>query len=141
MTRAERERFLAETHVATLAVAEAGRGPCVVPVWYRYAPGEPVLVDMQRDSRKARLLRTAGRASLCAQVESLPYRYVTVEGPVEIVEADTAADEREMAVRYLGAKRAEQYLATVAADIPNAVRVLLHPRRWWSADFSKLRMA
>jgi PPOX class probable F420-dependent enzyme len=141
MTRAERERFLADTHVATLAVSEPDRGPCTVPVWYRYEAGGPVLVKIQRTSRKADLLRAAGRASLCAQVEMLPYRYVTVEGPVEIVATDTEADEREMAVRYLGARRAERYLAMVAADIPNAVRVLLHPRRWWSVDFSKAATA
>ena len=138
MTRTARESFLAATHVATLAVTEPNRGPCLVPVWYRYAPGQPVLVNTQGGSHKARLLHDAGRASLCVQAETLPYKYVTVEGPIEIIATDTEEDEREMAVRYLGAKLAEQYLAMVANDIPNAVRVLLHPRRWWSADFSKL---
>ena len=138
MTRAAREAFLAETHVAILAVAEPGRGPCTVPVWYRYRPGGPVLINMQGSSRKATLLRTAKRASLCAQLETVPNKYVTVEGPTEIVETSTEADEREMAIRYLGPKVAEQYMAMVAGDLPTAVRVLLHPERWWSVDFSKL---
>ena len=138
MTPAERDAFLAGTHVATLGVTDPDRGPCIVPVWYRYEPGGPVVINMQSSSRKAKLLRRAGRASLCAQVETLPYRYVTVEGPVEIVATDTEADEREMAVRYLGPALGEQYMTMVAADVPNAVRVLLRPVRWWSVDFSKL---
>lgn len=141
MTPAAREAFLADTHVATLAVTDADRGPCLVPVWYRYAPGGPVLINMQASSRKARLLRIAGRASLCAQTETLPYKYVTVEGPAETIATNIEPDEREMAVRYLGAQLAEQYMALVAADIPNGVRVLLHPKRWWSVDFSKLAPA
>lgn len=143
MTAADREAFLADTHVATLAVAEPDHGPCLVPVWSRYKPGGPVLINMPSSSRKARRLRTAGRASLCVQTETLPYKYkyVTVEGPTEIIATNTEADEREMAVRHLGAKLAEQYMATVAGDIPNAVRVLLHPERWWSVDFSKLAPA
>ena len=39
MTRAEREAFLAEVHVAVVAIAEEGRAPLAVPVWYAYEPG------------------------------------------------------------------------------------------------------
>ena len=35
MSPAEREAFLAETHVAIVSIAEAGRGPLAIPVWYR----------------------------------------------------------------------------------------------------------
>jgi hypothetical protein len=34
------------------------------------------------DARKAELVRLAGGFSLCAQQDQLPYKYVTVEGPV-----------------------------------------------------------
>src|SRR5262249_19095680 len=104
MTRSAREAFLADTHVGVLAVAEPGRGPCAVPVWYRYTPGDVVHITIPPASRKARLLRTAARASLCVQLETLPYKYVSVEGPVEVVATDVAADQREMAERYLGPK-------------------------------------
>jgi nitroimidazol reductase NimA-like FMN-containing flavoprotein (pyridoxamine 5'-phosphate oxidase superfamily) len=36
MTKAEREAFLADVHVAVLAVDEPGRGPMAIPVWYLY---------------------------------------------------------------------------------------------------------
>src|SRR5207302_9093753 len=82
MSRVERDAFLAETHVAILSVAEAGRGPLAVPVWYEYKPGRDVRIVTGGKSRKMSLLRAAGRATLCAQDETPPYRYVTVEGPI-----------------------------------------------------------
>ncbi len=40
LTREEREQFLAEPHIAALAVdAGAGRAPLTVPIWYQYEPG------------------------------------------------------------------------------------------------------
>ena len=78
MSRAEREAFLAETHVAILSVAEPGRGPLAIPVWYEYEPGRDVRIVTGGKSRKMTLLRAAGRATLCVQDEKPPYRYVTV---------------------------------------------------------------
>jgi PPOX class probable F420-dependent enzyme len=141
MSRAEREAFLAGTHVGVLAVAEPGRGPLAVPVWYRYAPGEAVRVTVPGASRKVPLLRAAGRASLCVQRESVPYQYVSVEGPVEVLASDVETDQREMAERYLGPKLGTRYLAATAADPRNEVLVVLRPARWWSVDFSRLRLA
>src|SRR5215510_9385932 len=99
MSRAEREAFLAQTHVGILTVEEPGRGPCAVPVWYRYAPGGSIRMTLESTSRKAHLLRKAGRASLCVQTETVPYRYVTVEGAIELRETDVAEDRTEMAHR------------------------------------------
>src|SRR5262245_15657599 len=139
MTRSAREAFLAGTHVGVLAVAEPGRGPCAVPVWYRYTPGDVVRITIPPTSRKAKLLRTAARASLCVQLETLPYKYVSVEGPVEMVATDVAADQREMAERYLGPKLGGRYLRANAAALGDEVLVVLRPERWWSVDFSALR--
>ena len=89
MSVAEREQFLAGVHVGVLSVdeGEGGRGsraPLAAPVWYDYEPGGLVSVITARGSRKGVALAAAGRMSLCAQDENPPYRYVTVEGPVEI---------------------------------------------------------
>lgn len=138
MTKDEREAFLAGTHVGVFAVSEAGRGPCAVPVWYQYTPGDVVRITMPESSLKIRLLRIAGRASLCAQQESLPTRYVTVEGPVDILSDDPAPYQRAMAERYLGPKLAPRYLASLTnASSPELV-VVLRPERWWSVDHSRL---
>ena len=138
MSRAEREAFLAGTHVAIVSIEEAGRGPLTVPVWYRYTPGGEVRFATGGESRKARFLRRARRASLCVQTETPPYLYVTVEGPTTIDAVDFERDIREMALRYLGPEMGEAYLA---ATYPNGtgseVVVRLRPERWWSADFRK----
>ena len=141
MSRTEREAFLAGTHVAVVSIAEEGRGPLTVPVWYRYEPGGEVRFATGDDSRKARLLKRAGRASLCVQTEKAPYLYVSVEGPTTIEVVDFERDTREMAVRYLGSKAGEAYLAATYPDATTTeLLVRLRPERWWSADFRKFGM-
>lgn len=138
MSRAEREAFLADTRVGIVSIAEEGRGPLAVPVWYRYAPGGEVLFATSDTSRKLRLLRRAGRASLCVQTETAPYLYVSVEGPTTIGEIDFERDTREMAVRYLGPEMGQAYMAMTYPDgVTSEVLVRLRPERWWSADFRK----
>src|SRR5260370_41465698 len=89
MSAEEREQFLAGLHVGVLSVAAGDdRGPLAVPVWYAYQAGGQVGVITGRGTRKGRAIRAAGRMSLCAQDESPPYRYVSVEGPGGIEELD-----------------------------------------------------
>lgn len=134
MDTAEREAFLADVHVGVLGVERDDGPPLAVPVWYRYAPGGVVEVNTEEDSIKGRLLRAAGRASLCAQREELPYAYVSVDGPVEIVSA-TAEDRLAMAVRYLGQEMGEAYIENSPGD---DVTIRLTPERWFSVDYTKL---
>ena len=138
MSKAEREAFLAETRPGILSVAEPGRGPLAVPIWYAYEPGGVVRIVTGKGSRKARLLRTAGRASLCVQTETAPYSYVTVEGPVVLGPFDEERDVRAMAFRYLGAELGEAYLALTAPERAENVLVTLTPERWWSVDYRKM---
>src|SRR5205809_447653 len=95
MTKEEREAFLADIHVAVISIAEDGHGPLVVPIWYSYEPGGEVRIVTGRASRKGKLLERAGRFSLCVQTETLPYKYVSVEGPIVAIEAaDLDRDKR-----------------------------------------------
>ena len=87
MTESERQDFLAGLHVGVLGIERPDGPPLVVPVWYSYEPGGDVEVLTSASSLKGRLAAAAGRASLCAQQEELPYKYVSVEGPIEIVDA------------------------------------------------------
>jgi nitroimidazol reductase NimA-like FMN-containing flavoprotein (pyridoxamine 5'-phosphate oxidase superfamily) len=140
MTIAERESFLAGVHVAVLSVDEPGRGPLTVPVWYSYAPGGTVNVITGRESVKARLLRAAGRFTLCVQSESMPYRYVSVEGPIATVDATVPTDERRtLAVRYLGAAGGEAYLASTVDQAAASMAFRMAPERWHTTDYGKVR--
>jgi PPOX class probable F420-dependent enzyme len=138
MTESERQEFLAGLHVGVLGIERADGPPLVLPVWYSYEPGGDVIVLTSASSLKGRLVAAAGRASLCAQQEDLPYKYVSVEGPVTIEQLDAEASRAAvvpMAVRYLGEELGRQYASTSVG--PDDVLLRLHPERWFSVDYAK----
>jgi PPOX class probable F420-dependent enzyme len=137
MTREEREAFVAEVHVGILAIDEPGRGPLAMPVWYQFVDGE-IVMGMDGESLKARLLRAAGRATLTVQTEEPPYKYVSIEGPA-VVEA-TQRDDFEMASRYLGAEMGRWY-ADNNPSTPQSVLVRITPEHWRTMDFGKAMTA
>ncbi len=103
---AEREQFLAEPHIGSLAVdAGPGRAPLVVPMWYQYTPGGDLWVMTGADSQKARLIRAAGRFSILAERVEPTIRYVSVEGPVTETIPATRALGDECAVPPGGESR------------------------------------
>ena len=131
----ERQEFLAEPHVAALAVdAEDGRGPLVVPIWYQYEPGGEAWVLTGVDSRKARLIEAAGRFSLMVERVQPSVRYVSVEGPVTRTSPMTDAQLDEMARRYLPPEVVEGYIKMAKAEHGEQLVVAMRPERWLSSD-------
>jgi len=138
MTKQEREAFLADLHVAIISIPEDGRGPLTVPIWYSYEPGGELRVVTPITSRKAQLLRHAGRFSVCVQTETPPYKYVSVEGPVVTIEpADDERDRRPLAHRYLGAQRGDRYIAETRGKYGGEVLIRMLPQRWLTVDYTK----
>jgi nitroimidazol reductase NimA-like FMN-containing flavoprotein (pyridoxamine 5'-phosphate oxidase superfamily) len=138
MTKAEREEFLAGLHVGVLSVTEEGRAPLTLPIWYSYEPGGEVCIITDPGSRKGKLLKRAGRFSLCVQSEDVPYKYVTVEGPIAGTEkADVDRHGRPMAWRYLGKEVGDQYVEATRGEIANAVVFRMRPEHWATADYAK----
>ncbi len=137
MTQAEREAFLADLHVGVIAIARADGPPLAVPIWYSYEPGGEVTILTGADSLKGRLLASAERFSLCAQVETPPfYAYVSVEGPVSSVgPADREADARPMAHRYFGEEMGDLYVEGTEGD---STKFTMRPERWWTVDYAKM---
>ncbi|MFD7661873.1 pyridoxamine 5'-phosphate oxidase family protein [Streptomyces sp. NPDC059788] len=136
LTTEERERFLAEPHIAALSVdsGEAGRAPLTVPVWYAYEPGGELWITTERDSRKARLIAAAGRFTMMVDRVSPTVRYVSVEGEVVSTEPATEEELRAMAGRYLAAEALATYLAEVEPSFGPQVTIRMRPRRWLSSD-------
>lgn len=134
MTVAERDEFLADVHVGILAVARSARGPLALPIWYQYRDGA-VEIGMHGDSLKAKLLRSAGRATLTVQTEAPPYKYVSVEGPVEVLAEKR--DDFEMASRYLGPELGKWY-ADNNPSTEASVIARLTPETWITQDFGKV---
>jgi PPOX class probable F420-dependent enzyme len=134
MSTSEREAFLADVHVGVLAVERPDGPPLLSPVWYRYGGGV-VEITTEEGTQKVRALRSAGRASLCAQREGTSPAYVTVEGPVAITEA-TRDQRHAIATRYLGAELGEAYVASTEGGDHTAL--ILTPETWHTADYAKL---
>lgn len=137
MTEAEREAFLADLHVGVLAVERPDGPPVAVPVWYSYEPGGAVEVLTSAASLKGRLVASVGRATLCAQQEELPYKYVSVEGPatIEVLGDAAPAAVEAMAIRYLGEEGGRSYAASGVAD--DEARISIRPERWRTVDYSR----
>jgi hypothetical protein len=125
-------------HVGIISIADEGRGPLTVPVWYAYEPGGELRVITSRTSRKGRLLEKAARFRLWAQTESPPYTYVSVAGPiVGIDKADVERDRRPLARQYLGVDGGDAYIASTRDEHRDNVLIRMRPERWLTVDFAK----
>ncbi|MEE1761749.1 pyridoxamine 5'-phosphate oxidase family protein [Streptomyces sp. SP18BB07] len=135
LSRKEREEFLAEVHVAALAVdAGEGRAPLTVPIWYQYAPGGDIWVMTGRDSRKNQLIQAAGRFTLMIDRLEPTIRYVSVEGPITDTAPATLDDLREITARYLPPEKVDGYVEFSSANHGDQVVIRMRPERWVSSD-------
>ena len=92
-----------------------------------------VAVIMSASSRKGRAIAAAGRFSICAQQEALPYKYVMAEGPVVSEREGTYDDTLAMATRYLGTELGRQY---ADANAGGGTIYSMRPERWFSTDYT-----
>lgn len=140
LTREERERFLAEPHIAALAVnvAEQDRSPLTVPIWYQYQPGGDVWIMTGLNSRKGKAIAEAGRFCLMVDRVSPTVRYVSVEGPV--ISTVPATRERlvEMSSRYLAAEKVDGYVDLAWKEHGEQVVIHMRPQRWLSSDLGEV---
>ena len=137
MSSNERELFLSALHVGIISIPRATKGPLTVPIWYDYQPGGEVWVITDTDSIKAKLLTKASRISLCAQTETAPYQYVSVEGPFT-TRPSTQEELLAMAVRYLGEERGQAYAENSAGGGEGSIVVAIAPETWFSVDYNKM---
>ena len=137
MTADERVAFLSDTpRVGVLSVAAPDRAPVSSPVWYTFEPDGSISFSVGAESQKARLLRGAGRATMCMQSETPPYSYVSVEGAVDDLGASTDESRRRRAHRYLGEEFGEAYFASTRDE--SELTFALRPQRWASVDCNKM---
>jgi len=131
----DRELFLAEPHIAALSVAAGpDRGPVTVPIWYQYEPGGEAWILTEAASRKAALIKAAGRFTLMVERLAPTTRYVSVEGPVTRTVPETDELLWEIATRYLTADKARDYVAMAKAEFGPQIAIYLRPQRWLASD-------
>jgi hypothetical protein len=139
LSREEREQFLAEPHIAALAVdAGAGRAPLTVPIWYQYESDGTVWIMTGLDSRKNRLIGAAGRFSLMVDRLEPTIRYVSVEGPVVDTTPATIEQLREISARYLPAGKVDEYVDFAWKNHGRQVVLRMRPERWVSSDLGSV---
>lgn len=139
LTRAEREQFLAEPHVAALAVnaVEEGRAPLTVPIWYQYTPGGDLWIMTGRDSRKGVSIARAGRFSMMVERLAPTVRYVSVEGPVVSTLPATREQLVEVSSRYLPAEKVDAYVDFAWKEHGEQVVIHMRPHHWLSSDLGE----
>ncbi|MFF7789825.1 pyridoxamine 5'-phosphate oxidase family protein [Streptomyces sp. NPDC007991] len=139
LTREEREQFLAEPHIAALAVdAGPGRAPLTVPIWYQYEPGGDIWIMTGLESRKNQLISAAGRFSLMVDRLEPTIRYVSVEGPVVDTAPATRDQLRELSARYLPADKVDDYVEFSLKNDGDLVVLRMRPQRWVSSDLGQV---
>jgi nitroimidazol reductase NimA-like FMN-containing flavoprotein (pyridoxamine 5'-phosphate oxidase superfamily) len=135
LTREEREQFLAEPHIAALAVdGGAGRAPLTVPIWYQYESDGTVWIMTGLDSRKNELISAAGRFTLMVDRLEPTIRYVSVEGPVIDTTPATREQLHELSARYLPADKVDGYVDFAWKEHGEQVVVRMRPEHWLSSD-------
>lgn len=136
MTEHEQQEFLAAKRIGVLAVQRTDGPPLAVPIWYGYEPGgDVVLWTNGEHTAKGRLIRKAGAFSLVVQDEGLPYRYVSVSGPVTTWEQASVEDALEIVMRYLTDEReAREFVENFNVG---HVIVKMTPERWRGVDYGK----
>ncbi|MFD9082534.1 pyridoxamine 5'-phosphate oxidase family protein [Streptomyces erythrochromogenes] len=139
LSRTEREQFLAEPHIAALAVSAGGdRAPLTVPIWYEYSPGGNIWIMTGRDSRKAELIAAAGRFSLIVDRVEPTIRYVSVEGPVVSVEPAAREQLESISARYLPADKVDRYVDDAWKNHGEQIVIHMRPSRWVSSDLGQV---
>jgi nitroimidazol reductase NimA-like FMN-containing flavoprotein (pyridoxamine 5'-phosphate oxidase superfamily) len=136
MTKEEREAFLASVKIGVVSIPEDGCGPLAVPVWYDYAPGGELRFVTGKDSYKAKLLHRTTRISFCVHDDRVPYKYVSVEGPILAIEKpDFERDIRQMGQFHLGQEGGNQHAEQMKGC--DSILVRMRPERWFTVDYSK----
>ncbi len=118
--------FLEEARFAVLATVNANGSPQQTVMWYELR-GDTIVMNTRRGRKKDRNLIRDPRASLCIEDG---FRYVTLEGTIEMVDdpATAQADIAALARRYHDAAKAEQMAREVFAP-QERVTLLLHVER------------
>lgn len=110
-----------------LATVRADGRPHAAPVWFDVDDDSTIAFNTGADTVKGRNLARSGRASLCVQDDQPPFSFVTVEGPVTLVDdlEEVRAWATRIGGRYMGTDRAEEYGAR--NGVPGELLVRLAP--------------
>lgn len=121
--------FLDEPLVATLATFSSNGQVRLSPVWFEWVSGG-FNVTIDQGDIKARHLSKDKRASLVVYSNDSPYKGVEIRTEAVVTLAGAPEAVTRLARRYLGAAKAERFLASTSWD-PLLVRLEPGEIRHW----------
>lgn len=128
MSDDERRAFLlGGTRTGVLATVRADGRPHAAPVWFTL-DGDDVVFTTGEGTVKGRNLLREGQATFVVDDGSPPFRFVIIEGRVDVVGDDPAELLRwttTLGARYMGEDRAAEYGRRNA--VPSELLVRLRP--------------
>lgn len=136
LSPSEKQEYFAQPHVAAFSVAEPGRGPLTVPVWYGYEPGGKPWITIGPGSRKMKAIKATGRFTLMVDTVEPRTAYVSVEGPVAESCRSTDDEIRSLAARYLSGPALDAYLEFAFGQLGEHTTVVMEPEHWLGADLT-----
>ncbi len=120
------EAFLNEPNVAVLTTVDRKGRPHGAPVWYLYDDGE-FIVSTSQSSQKGRNIEANPEICLVIDRRSVPYFAAMVHGRAELGPKLSDAERLRLAVRYLGDKLGNAYVASMPD--PDGITIRLRPRK------------
>jgi PPOX class probable F420-dependent enzyme len=113
MTESETRNFLMKgTYTGKLATVRKNGWPHIAPIWFILEGDTTNIIFMTWfDSIKAKNIKNNPKVSLCADDQTPPFSFVTVEGTAEIIDEpnDLLRWATRIAARYMGEKNAETF--------------------------------
>ena len=121
----EMQDLLTQRNTAIVAINRRSGGPQLSPVWYLW-DGEVFYFRVARNTAKYANLKRNPSISLIVN-DITGFRYITVYGQAEIIEADSADVSARIASRYYAPEMAKQIISQPLE--PGAVTVRVRPEK------------
>ena len=129
MSIAERDAFLREARIGTLATLDANGAPLAIPIWYEWDGARARMFTSVRSPKLARLRRDGRVCLTVAEPVGVPEAWVAIEGVATIEEGTGFALAQRLAPRYYPAEQAERTLAAWGRVAQDWATIAIAPRR------------
>jgi PPOX class probable F420-dependent enzyme len=129
MTAEQRDAFLNEPRIATLATLTREGAPVAIPIWFEW-DGERARMFTGRTSPKVTRIQRDGRVCLTvAEPTGMPEAWVAIEGTASIEEGTGFALAQRLVPRYYPPEQAARTLAEWERDADDWVTIVVAPSR------------
>lgn len=135
LNETELAELLGAPEVGVLCTVDADGKPEGSPIWFEAGDGK-IRVHVARDSKKARNVRANPNVSLTVDTRVAPYRGAVLRGTACELAFDNALHCRT-AIRYLGHKDGEAYIAMTAGAEAETVLLEMTVTSRYTWDYAK----